>query len=284
MMGAIIAIRRFRCPESMQPFSVQRLSTVCLAGVAWCAVSAAGAAERDPGAVFRDCPECPEMVVVPAGEFTMGSEDGDFDEKPVHGVTIAKAFALGKHEVTWDEWEACVAAGACDNGPVEESGGDNGWGKGRRPVIEVSWHDARAYVGWLNSRVSGEPYRLPSEAEWEYAARAGTTTAYHWGDAFDSSKANNGNTLVPVGDYAPNAFGLHDMHGNALEWVRDCYRESYEGAPADGSPVTGPADCDRVLRSGAWSYGPRVLRAADRYAVPPGDRINILGFRVARTL
>jgi formylglycine-generating enzyme required for sulfatase activity len=214
----------------------------------------------------------------------MSSEEGDFDEKPVHEVTIPEPFAVGKYEVTWDQWEACVAEGACENEPVMKAGGDNGWGKGRRPVIEVSWHDARKYVAWLNTKVPYEPYRLLSEAEWEYAARAGTTTPYHWGDEFDSSKANNGNTLVPVGRYEPNAFGLFDMHGNALEWVQDCYKDSYKDAPADGRAVTEPSGCERVLRSGAWSYGPRVLRAADRYAVPPGDRINILGFRVAKTL
>lgn len=214
----------------------------------------------------------------------MGSNKGDFDEKPVHEVTITTHFAIGKYEVTWNEWEACVEAGACDNGPVEQAGGDNGWGKGRRPVVEVSWQDAKAYVAWLNSRVSGEPYSLPTEAEWEYAARGGTATRFHWGDEFDPAKANDGNKMVPVGSYPANAFGLHDMHGNALEWVEDCYAESYEGAPANGGAAAETPDCQRVLRSGAWSYGPRVLRAADRYAVPPGDRINILSFRVAKVL
>ncbi len=224
------------------------------------------------------------MVVVPEGSFMMGSNDGGFDEKPVHQVTIARPFAVGKYEVTWDEWEACVAQAACDNGPVNKAGGDNGWGKGRRPVIEVSWHDAPKYLAWLNSKVAGKPYRLLSEAEWEYAARAGTATPFHWGDAFDKSKANDGNKMIPVGQYAPNRFGLYDMHGNVLEWVQDCYIENYDGAPGDGRPVVETPGCDRVLRSGAWSYGPRVLRAADRYGTPPVDRINIVGFRVAKTL
>ncbi len=237
-----------------------------------------------PGSTFRDCPTCPEMVVVPEGRFMMGSTGGRFDEKPVHQVTIAKPFAIGKYEVMWDEWEACVAEATCDNGPVTKSGGDNGWGKGRRPVIEVSWHDAGKYVAWLNSKVPGMPYRLLSEAEWEYAARAGTTTQYHWGDALDLSKANNSNKMVPVGRYAPNGFGLYDMHGNVLEWVQDCYKESYDGAPTDGRPVSGKPDCLRVLRSGAWSYGSRVLRAANRYGTAPVDRMNIVGFRVAKTL
>jgi formylglycine-generating enzyme required for sulfatase activity len=224
------------------------------------------------------------MVVVPEGSFMMGSNDGTYDEKPVHQVTIAKPFAVGKFEVTWDEWEACVAEAVCDNGPVTKAGGDKGWGKGRRPVIKVSWHDGQKYAAWLNSKVAGEPYRLLSEAEWEYAARAGTTTPFYWGNAFDKSKANDGNKTVPVGQYAPNGFGLYDMHGNVLEWVQDCYKESYEGAPVDGRPASEPSGCPRVLRSGAWSYGPRVLRAANRYAVPPGDRMSILGIRVAKTL
>ena len=146
-----------------------------------------------PGATFRDCPTCPEMVVVPEGHFMMGSTSGRYDEKPVQRVTIAKPFAVGKYEVMWDEWEACVAEAACDNGPVTESGGDNGWGKGRRPVIEVSWHDTHIFVAWLNSKVHDKPYHLLSEAQWEYAARAGTTTQYHWGDEFDVSKANDSN-------------------------------------------------------------------------------------------
>jgi formylglycine-generating enzyme required for sulfatase activity len=214
----------------------------------------------------------------------MGSNDGEFDEKPVHKVTIAEPFAVGIYEVTWDEWEACVADVACDNGPVTKAGGDNGWGKGRRPVVEVSWHDANKYTAWLNSKVNDKSYRLLSEAEWEYAARAGTTTQYHWGNEFESSKANIGNKMVPVGQYAPNRFGLYDMHGNVLEWVQDCYKENYKSAPADGRPVSEKPDCPRVLRSGAWSYGPRVLRAADRYGTPPVDRINIVGFRVSKKL
>lgn len=246
--------------------------------------SAGDNAVPEPGSTFRDCQACPEMAVLPPGSFMMGSKDGRFDERPVHRVSIDQPFAVGKYEVTWEQWEACVAEGACNNEPVMKAGGDNGWGKGRRPVVEVSWRDARTYIAWLNSKVQGKPYRLLSEAEWEYAARAGTTTAYHWGEEYDSSKANNANETVPVGQYPANAFGLYDMHGNALEWVQDCYKDSYEGAPADGTPVSGPADCERVLRSGSWSYGPRVLRAADRYAVPPGDRINILSFRVAKSL
>lgn len=249
-----------------------------------CCASGSRADDRRPGETFRDCAACPEMVVVPQGSFMMGSNDGEFDEKPVHQVTISEPFAVGKFEVTWDEWEICVAEDACDNGPVAEAGGDNGWGRGRRPVIEVSWRDAKQYVAWLNSRLPGEPYRLLNEAEWEYAARAGSTTQYHWGDTFEPSRANDGNRTVPVGQYDPNGFGLYDMLGNALEWVEDCYMDSYEGAQTNGRSVSDSSDCLRVLRSGAWSYGPRVLRSADRYGTSPDDRMNIVGFRVARTL
>jgi len=273
--------------QIMEPLSSYWIVAAFMAGALCCVPTTPSVSEdagAEPGTTFRDCPVCPEMVVVPEGSFMMGSNKGDFDEKPVHAVTITEPFAVGKYEVMWDEWEVCVAEAMCDNGPVNEAGGDNGWGKGRRPVIEVSWHDAQIFVAWLNTKVPGEPYRLLSEAEWEYAARAGATTQFSWGDDFDSSKANDGNKLVPVGQYSPNGLGLYDMHGNALEWVRDCYRDSYSDAPTDGSSVSETSDCLRVLRSGAWSYGPRVLRSSDRYEMPPGDRINILGFRIARTL
>ena len=161
----------------------------------------------------------------------------DDDEGPQRRVTFAKPFAVGKFEVTWDEWDACVRDGGCNNGPVEKAGGDNGWGKGRRPVIEVNWEDAKAYAAWL-SKKTGKPYRLLTEAEWEYAARAGTTTAYFWGDRFDTSRANNGRKTVEVGRYRPNAWGVHDMHGNVWEWTEDCWNDSYKGAPVDGSAWT----------------------------------------------
>jgi formylglycine-generating enzyme required for sulfatase activity len=263
------------------------VSVVFWSGVLWCALAAAphsANAEPEPGSTFRDCPTCPEMVVVPEGDFLMGSNDGKFDEKPIHRVMIPRPFAVSKYEVTWDEWEACVAEAGCDNEPVTKAGGDKGWGKGRRPVIKVSWHDAQKFVSWLNSKVAGEPYRLLTEAEWEYAARAGTTTQFHWGDTFDPSKANDRNKTVPVGQYAPNRFGLYDMHGNVLEWVEDCYKENYKGAPTDGRPIAEMPDCPRVIRSGAWSYGPRVLRAANRYGTSPGDRMSILGIRVGKII
>ncbi len=224
-------------------------------------------ASYEPGDTFRDCNECPEMVVVPSGSFLMGSpedEEGRYDnEGPQHRVTIAEPFAIGVYEVTFDEWDACVAAGGC-NGYRPD---DDGWGRGRRPVINVSWDDAQAYVDWLSDR-TGEEYRLPSEAEWEYAARAGTTTRYWPGDEITAEYANFGRNVgrtIEVGSLGrPNAFGLHDVHGNVWEWVEDCWNDSYAGAPANGTAWTS-GDCGRrVLRGGSWDDYPRSLRSAYR--------------------
>ena len=248
-------------------------------------------ARRDAGSVFRGCAECPEMVVVPAGEFMMGSppsEKGrDGDEGPVHRVTVAVPFAVGVYEVTFEEWDACVSGGGCGGYRPD----DNGWGRGRQPVFGVSWEDAQAYVAWL-SREAGKEYRLLSEAEWEYAARAGTTTRYHWGDDIGRNRANcddnrcgdGWEVAAPVGSFAANGFGLHDVHGNVWEWVEDCWNGSYAGAPLDGSAWES-GECDtRVVRSGGWNNNPRNLRAANRYGFDTGDRLNINGFRVSRTL
>jgi formylglycine-generating enzyme required for sulfatase activity len=249
------------------------------------------------GAVFKDCDVCPEMVVVPAGSFTMGSppsETGRYDDEgPQHRVTIAKAFAVGKFEVTFAEWDACVAGGGCDG----YRPGDQGWGRGRRPVINVSWKDAKAYVGWL-SRKTGKRYRLLTEAEWEYAARAGTTTPFHFGATISTGQANyDGNYVygsgrkgeyrqrtIPVGGFASNRFGLHDVHGNVREWTEDCWNKSYSGAPSNGSAWTSGECARRVLRGGSWYYKPRLLRSAYRNWNGAGYRSYIIGFRVARTL
>jgi len=252
----------------------------------------------------RDCPECPELVVVPAGQFTMGSPESDElrspNEGPEHTVTFAKAFAIGKYEVTFDEWDACVAEKAC--AAVE----DDGWGRGRRPVIFVNFQMAHDYTRWLTQK-TGKAYRVPSEAEWEYAARAGSTTQWFWGD--DPKRAcefgNVGDDTLrtehpdwplhdckdgfpktsPVGSFKANAFGLHDTVGNVWEWVEDCYNETYAGAPADGRAwLTG--DCvRRVDKGGGWYNKPSAVRPALRYAGDdPGRQNNTLGFRVVRTL
>jgi formylglycine-generating enzyme required for sulfatase activity len=209
----------------------------------------------------------------------MGSSAGQSDEKPVRKVTIARPFTVGKFEITFDEWAACVSDGGC-----KHKAGDDGWGQSKRPVINVSWNDiTKQYLPWL-SRKSGKNYRLLSEAEWEYVARAGTTTAYHWGDKFASSKANNRGRTVPVGHYPPNAFGVYDLHGNVWEWVRDCYKDSYRGAPSNGSAVT-TGKCEyRVLRGGSWLNYPQDLRSANRFRDNPGNRSFFNGFRVVRVL
>ncbi len=230
-----------------------------------------------PGTVIHDCDHCPEMVVVPAGRFEMGSppsESGrDGDEGPQHEVAFDSPFAVGVYEVTFDEWDACVSNGGC--GGYRPA--DQGWGRGGRPVINVSWDDAQAYASWL-SRETGEEYRLLSEAEWEYVARAGTVTRYWWGDGIGANRANcSGDgcgegyaNTAPVGSFGANPFGLHDVHGNVWEWVEDCWHENYARAPSNGDAWLGGqgGDCSRrVLRGGSWYNPPKNLRTAlrDRY-------------------
>ena len=247
--------------------------------------------EQAPGRRFRDCAECPELVVVPAGSFMMGSPSSDSkgysDERPVHRVTIGEPIAVGVYEVTFGEWDACRRGGGCSHNP-----GDRGWGRGTRPVIEVRWEDAQEYVRWL-SRETGKRYRLMSESEWEYVARSGTETRYHWGDAAGRNRANcNGcgsrwdnRQTSPVGSFSANAFGLHDVHGNVWEWVEDCWHGDYAGAPPDGSARTSGGDCSRrVLRGGSWDSYPGSVRSALRGWHAAGNRSYYLGFRVARTL
>lgn len=232
--------------------------------------------------------------MIPAGEFMMGSPDSEAgrwdDEGPRHKVTISHSFAVGKYEVTNEEYEMFLQATPALRDP-ETHGGNN------HPVVGVSWREAKAYAAWL-SKETGHPYRLLSESEWEYAARAGTQTLYAWGDDIGVANAHcdscgtrwdydggNGDHQgsIPVGSLATNGFGLHDMHGNVWEWVEDCWHDSYGGAPQDGSAWLS-GDCDnRVLRGGSWSNHPRTLRAAFRGREPTEGRGGILGFRVART-
>ena len=244
-----------------------------------------------PGQRFKECTNCPEMVVVPAGSFTMGSPEdelGHYDEEgPTHKVTIARPFAVSKFETTFDDWDTCFDLGGCKTKPI-----DQGWGRGKRPVIFVSWVDAQEYVTWL-SKQTGKPYRLLTEAEWEYAARAGSDKAYFWGGEIGKLNANcdgcgtqwDQKQTAPVGSFAANAFGLHDMHGNVWEIVQDCYRGNYNGAPTDGSANT-EGDCyRRVVRGGSWISDAQYLRSAARYRNAIDDRgSQNRGFRVARTL
>ena len=251
-----------------------------------------------PGEGFRDCATCPLMVAVPAGSFSMGGPESEApysssDERPQRTVSV-HALAASAFEVTFAEWDRCVAEGGCGG----YSPDDEGWGRGDRPVVNVSWHDAQRYVGWL-SRKTGQTYRLPTEAEWEYAARADTTTPFHTGGTISPQQANfyggcqyaSGDCpgglyreqTVPTGSFAPNAFGLYDVHGNVWEWVQDCYG-SYQNAPADGSASEDGNCAYRIVRGGSWFSKPWVLRSANRNGGSPGERHDDLGFRVVRML
>ena len=278
------------------------------------AVAAAGQGpvgeDRRVGDLFRDCDGtwCPEMVVVPAGEYRMGSPSGeagrDDDEGPRHRVEIRESFAVGVYEVTRGQFAAFVGATDHDAGKscLTYEGGSWEWREGRswrnpgfdqtdgHPVVCVSWEDAQAYVDWLGEK-TGEEYRLLSESEWEYVARAGTQTRYGWGDEVGSERANcdgcgsrwDNRQTAPVGQFEANRFGLHDVHGNVWEWVEDCWNGSYAGAPADGSAWRS-GNCDRrVLRGGSWGGIPGFLRAANRNGLVTGIRNGNFGFRIART-
>ena len=249
-------------------------------------------ARRAVGEVFRDAlssgGEGPAMVVLPTGRFRMGdlSGDGDDDERPVRTVTINRPIAMGRYPVTFEDYDRFVVAMGA------ERPDDRGWGRGRRPVINVSWHDARAYTAWLSEQ-TGKRYRLPSESEWEYAARAGTETAYSWGNEIGVNRANgldsgskwSDRQTSPVGSFEPNAFGLYDMHGNVREWVEDCWHDNYEGAPSDGRAWTSGGDSSgAVVRGGSWYVNPRVLRSAFRFGYTPSDRGNTVGFRLVQDL
>jgi len=258
-----------------------------------------------PKDTFKECTNCPEMIVIPGGSFTMGSPPSEpgrsADEGPQRTVTIARPFAVGRFAVTFDEWDACADDGGCNQFVVLSGLGkvlrpykpsDEGWGRARRPVINVSWDDAKAYAAWL-SKKTGKTYRLLTGAEYEYATRAGTQTAYPWGNAIGTNNANchacgsqwDARQTAPVGSFAPNGFGLYDMVGNVEEWMEDCYHDSYIGAPTDGSAWIEGADCsNRIVRAGSWFFAPAFLRSAKRYWFTTDYRLNYLGFRVARTL
>lgn len=233
---------------------------------------------------------CPEMVVIPVGKFVMGSPSDEKgrsdDEGPQHNVTISRNFAVSRFVVTFDQWDACVHHGGCT---LPGAGADS-WGRGKQPAIYVSWDDAQQYVSWL-SALTGQRYRLLSEAEWEYVARAGTTTAYSFGDDpamlgdYGWYSSNSGSQARPVGEKKPNAFGLYDMHGNVWQWVEDCYHEDYKGAPDNGSAWKQNADCNnRVVRGGSWGSNAEALRSASRFGNPSFGRYFTLGFRVGRTI
>jgi formylglycine-generating enzyme required for sulfatase activity len=257
----------------------------------------------------QPCPQCPEMVVVPFGKFTMGSprnEPGRGDGETQVPVTISQPFAVGKFAVTFDQWDACLADRGCTYRPSDE-----GWGRGNRPIINVNWDDANAYAEWL-SRKTGKPYRLLSEAEREYVTRADTATPFWWGSSITPKQANYSDNYiygvgeyrsplwfyfnevwrwlkslqqtVPVDTFEPNPWGLYNVHGNVWEWTADCWNESNQGNPGDGSART-TGDCTmHVSRGGSWRRDQQSLRAARRAMATSLDRNHISGFRVARTL
>jgi formylglycine-generating enzyme required for sulfatase activity len=266
---------------------------------------------------FRECDDCPEMVIVPEGSFVMGSPNSEpfifmmgsrnseqglgSHDSPQHKVTIANAFAVSRIAVTFDEWDVCVADGGCNTYKPS----DQGWGRGQRPVINVSWNDTRTYLAWL-SRRTGKPYRLLSEAEFEYVARAGSKTAYPWGAEIGRENANcdgcgsqwDNEQKVPVSSFVGNAFGLYDLAENPCgrdtrtrlppcnvwEWVEDCDHNNFDGAPIDGSPWTSGSCRARVVRGGVWYYFPQFLRSAYRSRFATDYRNYFLGFRIARTI
>jgi formylglycine-generating enzyme required for sulfatase activity len=254
-----------------------------------------------PGKAFRDCTACPPMMVLPAGEFWQGSSADDplaaSNERPRHVVRVGRPFAIGIEEITFAEWDACVADGGCRHQP-----GDNGWGRGAQPVIMVSWNDAQEYVGWLSEKTR-QDYRLPSESEWEYAARAGEESPWQGGSA--ASLCRFGNIAgaetdfrwkledcsdpralgtLPAGSLAPNPFGLHDMIGNVAEWTSDCLNLSYLDAPADGSAWGRGICSSHMTRGGSWVTGARESRLPARFNLDNGDRNDFTGFRVVRSV
>lgn len=238
-----------------------------------------------PDAASRDCRACPQMVRVPGGTFRMGSlpAERQATEQPAHEVTVA-GFSMSRYEIRFDEYDACVAGGGCTGKDVI----DQGWGRGAMPAFNVDWNDAQAYVRWL-SRQSGRRYRLPTEAEWEYAARAGSRERYAWGSEMEPGRAVCFSDCGPeadqpanVGSTHPNAFGLHDLHGNLWEWVQDCWHGDYTGAPADGSAREEPRCTHRVIRGCSWNCLPFDLRSSVRSGMPHSVRYNTLGIRVVR--
>ena len=269
------------------------IAAAILVGIVGLVLSGVFATPPTAGQSFHDCRDCPEMVVVPAGQFMMGSSESETDRFPNEGprrpVTIKVAFAVGKYDVTRAEYaifaQATSRGGASGCPPFSQTDRD--------PVVCVNWDDAEAYAAWL-SKTTGKGYRLLTEAEWEYAARAGTTTARYWGDAVGRDNANcdgcdsrwGGKGTSPVGSFAPNPFGLYDMLGNAWQWVEDCNHDTYADAPGDGTAwVSGwnsGACAQRIFRGGSWINNPRNVRAADRGYGASNSRSGVTGFRVAR--
>ena len=267
--------------------SGQALIFAITAGV-WLWVNSTGilhAKDVKPGTVFKDCAVCPEMIVLPTGRFSMGSTNGHRQEQPVQNIIIAKPLAAGRYETTFSEWDACYSAGGCSKKAL-----DRDWGRGNRPVMNVLYADALEYTSWLSQK-TGYTYRLPSEAEWEYAARAGTSTEYWWGDRHERGcqlsemwHPMERSSSAPVGSFKPNPWGLYDVHGNVLEFVQDCWSKSHHALPLDAKPKITKNCQSRVIKGGAWYYLPKVSRSASRARNDTRVFSYFIGFRVFREI
>jgi formylglycine-generating enzyme required for sulfatase activity len=293
--------RRNFLGQKLIPSREQQIAALPIAGAAFAVTTRA----LSQGAILSDCPGCPEVVVLPSGHFVMGSPETEpghqKSEEPEHMVMIGRPFAMGKSEITNREWNVCVKSGGCPENDYR--GLSSARSRDLEPVTDVSWKDASAYAQWL-SRVSSQRYRLPSEAEFEYAARATTRTRYSFGDDekdlcnyangadqslkaffYTNAKCSDGyaRSIAPRERFKPNPWGLHDVHGNVWEWVEDCWFADYRDAPADGSARDGK-QCDRVVRGGSWRSAPERLRSAARHTFAEDHRRMTLGFRVVREL
>ncbi|SMG55364.1 SUMF1/EgtB/PvdO family nonheme iron enzyme [Paraburkholderia susongensis] len=272
--------------STVPPPATATTATAATTAAASTAPLAQKAAAHPPGTTeIRDCATCPIMIAVPPGSFAMGSSTDDPSEKPVHHVSIDAPFAIGKYAVTVEQWNACVAANACQKLTPESNTNK------AAPARDLSWDDAQQYVKWL-AKITGKPYRLPTEAEWEYADRAGTTTAYWWGEQMRRGAANCKDCGDPwhkegpesVGSFPPNPLGLYDMNGGVWEWTADCWHNSYQGAPADGRVWDSPGCEMRVIRGGSWREGGNYMLSATRFKYSAGVRQSQDGFRVVKDL
>jgi formylglycine-generating enzyme required for sulfatase activity len=296
VLGSYLVAHQLDAPVSKRDADAAEAEAKRVADPALSVTPGSGKTFRDPLADGEPCPMCPEMVVAPAGTFTMGSPPSEPEPRPGEvqvPVTITQPFAVGKFAVTFDQWDACVTDGGCNKYHPP----DQGWGRRNRPVINVNWADANAYAEWLSQK-TGKTYRLLSEAEREYVTRAGTTTPFWWGSSISPNQANyNGNytyadgmkgayraQTVPVDSFEANPWGLFNVHGNVWDWTADCWNDSNQGNPGNGSART-TRDClTRVIRGGSWSLVPQILRAASRRGNFSVLRNDYTGFRLARTL
>ena len=241
---------------------------------------------KEVGTVFKDCMVCPEMSIIPPGTFMIGSTKGRKRERPVSKITITKSLAVSRYEVTFDQWDACFNAGGCSKKPS-----DRGWGRHSRPVINILLTDIDEYVTWLTKK-TGQIYRLPSESEWEYAARAGSQTEFSWGDEMQTGAANcrgcgtkwSGLKSAPAGQFKPNAWGLYDMHGNVFEYVTDCWSRNHYNIPTNGLAKKTASCLSKVIKGGSWYYLPKVSRSASRVRNDKRVFSYFIGFRVFREL